>query len=863
MVYLTKVKIAIICLLSIICSVEVGKATDIVRADNISSQELEKLQVENSNSQSATVLEQQAQQLYENGQFEQAISLLQEAINDYAAQGDVIGQVIAIRNLALIYEHQGEWEKGKGAIAQSLKLLPEIADSRERQRLLAQNLEVQGQLELSQGKAEEALESWEEATKIYQEIDDIDGFARGEINQAQALQTLGLHNRATKTLSSLEEIIEAEADTLLKQHALKSLGDVLRRVGKLEQSESTLQESLVLAEKLQVPRAIADTLISLGNTARSQQKTELALELYQRVVQQSPSSELQIHGQLNQLSLLIEQKQWVKARPLIPQIQTNLSQLPLSRSTINARINLAYNLMQFENFQQSNLKIKTSELLATAIQQAKNLGDKRAQSYAIGSLGSLYEQSERYLEAKTLTEEAIIIAQGINAVDLAYQWQWQLGRILREQGDHRGAISAHTQSIKALKSLRSDLVAISSDIQFSFRETVEPVYRELVELLLRPPQNAQGEVSQEDLKLAREVIESLQLAELDNFFRDACLDAQPTQIDQLDPTAAVFYPIILQNHLEVIVALPGKPLTHYSTELPQEEIERTLTQARSLITNSRRPIPFQLLQQLHEWLISPIEEELIANNIKTLVFVPDGSLRNIPIATLYDGEKYIAQKYSVAIAPSLQLVDPKPLAREELKLLAAGLSESRQGFSALPGVEEELENIQSEVTSEVLLNDLFTETNFTQVVNDFPYPVVHLATHGEFSSKAEDTFVLTWDGRINIDELNVLLRADRQQTQPIELLVLSACKTAVGDKRAVLGLAGIAVRAGARSTMASLWSVNDEATSLLMTRFYQELTTSNVTKAEALRRSQEKLLQSDNFAHPSYWSAFMLVGNWL
>jgi CHAT domain-containing protein len=161
-----------------------------------------------------------------------------------------------------------------------------------------------------------------------------------------------------------------------------------------------------------------------------------------------------------------------------------------------------------------------------------------------------------------------------------------------------------------------------------------------------------------------------------------------------------------------------------------------------------------------------------------------------------------------------------------------------------------------------LLNDSFTELNFNRSASQTPFRVVHLATHGQFSSKAEDTFVLTWDNRINIDELSRLLRGDSKQLRPIELLVLSACQTATGDRLATLGLAGIAVRAGARSTVASLWSVSDQATVTLMTNFYRELAKDNITKAEALRQAQISTLKNDAFSHPFFWSAFILVGNW-
>jgi CHAT domain-containing protein len=527
------------------------------------------------------------------------------------------------------------------------------------------------------------------------------------------------------------------------------------------------------------------------------------------------------------------------------------------------------------------------QILTKAVELAHGLGDQRTEAYAQGLRGRLYEQNQQLSQAEDFTKQALNLAPTFKAPDIAYEFFWQLGRLRKAQGDNEGAIANYTQSVNTLQSLRSDLVTISSDVQFSFRESVEPVYRELVALLLQPQQerlkvkssqdnlqpvtqsNLQAEkVSQKNLDQARKVLESLQLAELDNFFRDACINAKPAQIDQIDKTAAVFYPIILSDRLEVILALPGQPLRQYTTFLPKKEIDTTLKNLRQAVTIPRLRSSLKRFldtsQEVYNWLIRPVEAELAASGVKTLAFVPDGAFRNIPIAALYDGKQYLIENYSVAIAPGLQLVDPKPLARQKLQVLAFGLSEARQGFEPLPNVKLELERIKTEVESQVRLNQAFTSSSFKQATQSLPFPVIHLATHGEFSSSAQDTFVLTWDDRIRANDFNELIRTQEgNRKRPIELLVLSACQTATGDDRAALGLAGVAIRAGARSTLASLWFVSDEATSLLMTQFYQELSNTQVTKAEALRRAQAVILQDNKFSHPFYWSAFVLVGNWL
>ncbi|AOX03433.1 hypothetical protein BJP34_31900 [Moorena producens PAL-8-15-08-1] len=803
--------------------------------------------------------EQQAQQLYETGQYQDAISLLEQMISNYRESGDLIGEINSLVNLALVYQRLGNLDQALETIYQSFTQLSQLDNTKERQELQAQILSVQGQVYLSLGQGEKALSIWQETSAIYQDIGDLNRLTESQIYQVQALRVLGLYNQATKTLTQIKETLQDQPDSKLKSRALQYLGDVLRRVGKFQDSQEILQQSLAIAENLPNQTLIAEILLSLGDTARLQRKTEYALDFYQRVVKESPLPHLKIQGQLNQLSILIAKQKWSQARALLPTIDYTLTTLYPSKTAINARIKIAKTLLKSENTQIKNTK-SLATYLADAIKLARNLGDKRAEAEAIGNLGTLYEYNQRLDEAQDLTEKALVIAQGIQAPDLAYQWQWQLGRILNLKQDKKNAIAAYYQSVITLQSIRSDLVTISSDIQFDFRESVEPVYRELVGLLLEP--NA----SQENLKKARDVIESLQLAELDNFFRDACLDAKPANIDEIDPNAAIVYTIILPDRLEVIVTLPGQPLRQITTNLPKIAIEYQLALAWRNITSPWRGLQKENLQTIHNWLIGPIQAELANSNILTLVFIPDGALRNLPMSVLYDGEKYVIEKYSIAVAPSLQLIDSQANARQNFSVLSAGVTEvrpHRPNLAPLPGVKVELENIKAQVPSSILLNESFTESNFNTEVNTSGYEIVHLATHGQFSSVAEKTFLLTWDDVINLNELNSLISADQKQKNPIELLVLSACQTAAGDSRAALGLAGVAVRSGARSTIASLWSVDDLSTAELMTHFYQRLAKGNVTKAEALRQAQQELLQTEDFNHPFYWSAFILLGNWL
>nr|MCU0536491.1 CHAT domain-containing protein [Hydrococcus sp. Prado102] len=207
-----------------------------------------------------------------------------------------------------------------------------------------------------------------------------------------------------------------------------------------------------------------------------------------------------------------------------------------------------------------------------------------------------------------------------------------------------------------------------------------------------------------------------------------------------------------------------------------------------------------------------------------------------------------------------------PLQRGRLSLLAAGVSNAvtveDKTFAPIPFVEQELSSISQNLPSQVLLNNTFTENNLKQEIETDTFSIVHLATHGQFSSAPDETFILTYDQLLRGQELRDLLASTRERQANPDLLVLSACDTAQGDRRAILGLAGIAVSSGASSTLATLWSVDDKSTSQLMVRFYQELENNpQLSKAKALQNAQMSLFKEQ--PDPFYWAPFVLVGNWL
>ncbi|HAZ44418.1 MAG TPA: hypothetical protein DDW76_06320 [Cyanobacteria bacterium UBA11369] len=750
----------------------------------------------------------------------------------------------------------------------------------------AQTLNEQGRQQLEQGDAEAALNTWKQAEDAYQKAKDENGVIGSKLNQIQALQALGKYRLAEQLLTQLCETIKTQSDSELKATVYRSLGDVLRIVGKLKESEKILKSSLNIAQSLKADAAVFADQLSLGNTAFAQFKraqsvndpqtaeveSKKAADFYRSAIAQATYTQIKLQAQLNLLNLLVETNQQSEAEKIWPQVRDEVSELSPSVFAIASKINLARSLLKLNPKNEA-----IPSLLTMAIAQAKTLPTRRLESYAVGYLGQFYELNQQEEEGIKITQNALNIAEVNQFFDSVYQWQWQLGRLYNNTGNktaanatasRASAIASYTEAVKTLEYLRKNLVAINPEGQFSFRDEVEPVYRQLVDLLL------QGEPTQTDLNRARQTLEALQLAEIEDFFREACIETKPNQIDNIvdniDPSTAVIYPIILPNRIEVILKLPVKNLLHAVSYIPENDVETTL---QSLRNNLERPdLNRQVkldLNQVYDWLIKPFAAEL-DTQIKTLVFVLDGSLRNIPMAALYDGKNYLIQSYAIALAPGLQLLDPKPLLPSRINALIAGATNppsfQQEKLRSLDNVQAEIEQIAKKIPKNSLLNEeRFIKNNFQNQLKSAIYSVVHLATHGKFSSDPEQTFILAADGRINIKDLDNWLRlSQKNNVNTIELLVLSACQTAKGDKRAALGLAGVAARAGARTTVATLWRVDDYASAQLMIQFYQQLLQSpQQSKAEALRQAQLKLLGDSIYKSPCFWAAFILLGNWL
>jgi CHAT domain-containing protein len=871
-------------------------------------------------------------QIFHNhGEYRNAIQLWQSSLRSL----NQAEQAIAHAHLANAYHELGEWPEANQQIQTSWQLINDPAlsqgiDAAELTIAQAQILNMQGTLQLAQDKPEVALGTWQQAANRYGEQRDQLGSAIATINQAKALQAMGLYHRASDTLTQVQAFIDADLAQLTSQSApdwhvsaildrsgsvriklLLSLADGYRAVGNLTAAEKVLTQTWQQASSIDPFSSAAidilpQIMFSLANIAQAQGEWEQAQSIYDQIAKlnqhqcyaedgneqyinsKNPDCLLALKAFLEQSAIQLRQGQPAAAVAILANIYAPLQALSANRTNVFMKVRWANQAIALiEQFPQAinpDLRNQTINVLAQALDQAQQLDDPKAIAYVLGNQAHLDEVEGNYAQAIDTTITALNLAQSSRAAEVTYQWAWQLGRLHHLTGDDENAIAAYGIAINALQKLRYDLVAISNDTKFSFRDRVEPVYRELVDLLvpleatdsmasaLKPKSHRRHEPqAQQDLIYARQIIEQLQIAELDNFFRQACLDAEFASIEAIDPKAAIVYPIITPSHLEVIVSIPNQPLFHYGTAVRPAEINQAINQMlaslhQKAFASERLPIA----KKFYSWLIQPALAKLKASDTETLVMVLDGELRNMPMAALYDGthKQYLIEQYNLVLNQGLKLLKGRSsLAGNNLRMVIAGISDAQAGFNELPAVDYELSQITQQVNSKSFINEGFTTDSLATAIADSDYPIVHLATHGRFSSNLKDTFILAWDQKINIDRLEQLLRPRQDSNRtPIELLVLSACETATGDRRATLGLAGVALRSGARSTLASLWTVADRSTAELMVRFYDELGKPNTTKAAALRQAQLSLLRGEygaDYKHPYYWAAFVLAGNWL
>jgi CHAT domain-containing protein len=338
----------------------------------------------------------------------------------------------------------------------------------------------------------------------------------------------------------------------------------------------------------------------------------------------------------------------------------------------------------------------------------------------------------------------------------------------------------------------------------------------------------------------------------------------------------------------------GQIVRKYVEEANRANIQKNAKEFRSQVTDFENKSYIKSAKKLYEWIVKPLEMELKANKIDTVIFSMDNELRSIPIAALYDGKQFLIEKYSVGIIPSFSLTDTRYVSIANSNILAMGISQSTEDQEPLPSVPLEIETVSKQIwgsQNQTLLNEELTPEKIASLSYQKHFGIIHLATHGDFQAgKISNSYIQFWNKKLNLDQLKKLSQKLNWNKDPkVEMLVLSACRTALGNSQAELGFSGLALQAGVKSVLGSLWYVSDQGSLALITKFYDQLKLSSL-RSESLRQAQLAMLKGEvriadkylylspenrialppesanlgniNLSHPYYWSAFTMIGNW-
>ncbi len=736
----------------------------------------------------------------------------------------------------------------------------------------ADELMQRARASFQQGALEDALITWKEAARLYEQTGNPKGEIQALSMAAYTARAMGHLSQALQQQELALQLAQKAGDPQWIALTLSELGKTYLANRQYDAALDYLSQANDMAKTHQLRKLSAALQNDLGIVYVAQDRLTDAMAAFQESAMLAKQEDLRlllIRAQINTARAAVRSKRLGEAASPLEEAGRLLSNLSPSHDRADGLINLAlaYRDMAYADAAPNDEFLKRSAaLLQEAIESSEQLGDKRLVSYANGHLGHLYEEEHRVDEALQLTRRAVFAAQAGHAPESLYRWQWQSGRLLTRLGKLDEALSAYQEAVATLRPIRAEVEAASATALSPERQSVRPMFFELADLFLRRAALTQQEPDAAPyLEAARDAIEAYKAAELRDYYHDDCVDqlqARLTKLERVSASTVIIYPIIFSDRTELLVSLP-QGLNRFPVAVPAAVLTSEVRAFRRMLEKrtTREYLPHA--HRLYDWLIRPLEPDLARLAVDTLVFVPDGPLRTVPMAALHDGERFLIARYAVATSPGLDLTDPRPIDKTGALLLSSGITKAVQGFPPLPYVAEEISRIQSLFSGDQLIDNEFTTPRLEGELKDGRYSILHIATHGEFATDVNKSFLLTFNDKLTVEELEKLVGFFRFRKGPLELLTLSACQTGVGDDRAALGLAGIAVKAGARSALATLWFINDEASAELVSEFYRQLHEPGVSKARALQLAQLKLLSDRVYEHPAYWSAFLLLNNWL
>lgn len=752
----------------------------------------------------------------------------------------------------------------------------------------------QGTTQFQQGAFGQAAAHWMNAARGFEETGQVKEQSQALINVAHALQQEGQIRRAQGTLQSALKLSEQAGERGLTATILAQLGNTFHLLGKDEPATEHLTKALTLAREVNRPVLVAGILNDLGNALTARRQFAEAIDVYaesRALAAESKQEALAATAQINGAMALLQNQQLGEAHRHLDQAWTQVRSLGDGHAKTAGLLNIGLGYQELSAAatgksgtakkpdaakgrateavasagSAAGLLRQASEAFAAAGEVAGRTGDARGESYAWGYLGGVREQEHRNPEALEYSRKATFAAQKVNAPESLYRWQWQTARLLRAEGKEEESLAAYQRAVTLLKPIHYEYSVGYQGRHHSYYESVAPLFVEYEDVLLRRAAAAKTPDQNEQLLVqVKETIEVSRAAELQDYFQDDCVATVATHrgAGPVPSGTAVLYPLAFPDRLELLLET-ASGLKQVRVPVAGDKLTKEIRSFRRLVQDSQSQNYLSSAQTLHGWLVAPVQQDLQGAGIHTLVMVADGSLRTIPMGALHDGRHFLVDSLAVAVTPSLALTDMGPAQRRKGSLLSVGLTESVEGQSAPRYAETEVQAIRTMYGGKLLMNKQFSTPTLEEEIKDQGLGIVHVASHTVIDNEAKDSFVLAHDGKITMDRLSQLVGLQQYRQQPLDLLTFSSSETAAEDDRAALGLTGVAVKTGARTALASLWTSDDETTTELVSEFYRQLQDPAISKAVALQRAQQKILSQRGHTHPSYWAAFLLINNWM
>jgi CHAT domain-containing protein/tetratricopeptide (TPR) repeat protein len=890
--------------------------------------------IQNREAEAFRLLKQGIQQL-DRGQFREALEPSQQALVIFREIGNGIGEGTILNLIGEVYNNLGQYPKALEFYQQALALCREIS-YRQGEGLSLNNI---GYVYHDLGQYRKALEFYQQALVIRREVSHKKGEGVTLNNMGIVYFSWGQYAKALEFYQQALVIRREVSDKNGEARTLNNMGIVYDQLGQYRKALEFYQQSFAIHREIGNRAGQGTTLHNIGAIYRTLRQYPKALEFYQQAlaIRREISDRAGEATTINSLGVLHDNlEQYPKALEFYQQalaIRTEVGDREGESTTINNIAEAYRSLKQYS---------KALEFLQQSLAIIRELGSRENEGTSLSNIGLLLDQQNQPELAIVFLKQSVNVREEIRkdlrvlpkeqqqsytkTVAATYRALADLllkqDRILEAQqvldllkvqelSDYLRNVRGNQQTQQGTELLPQEQQLLT---QYNAKLTQVVQLGKELEQLQKIPENSRTP-QQETRRRQLEADQRKNKAEFLGFLRTPEVVALVQQLSratggenlnpkvltqlqdglkQLKQDAVLLYPLILDDRLELVLVTPYAPPIRRPVPVKREELNRVIADFRSALSNPSSNAK-EPAQKLYNWLIQPLEAALKEANAKTIIYSPDGQLRYIPLAALYDGNQWLVQKYRVNNITNLSLTNfnRQPQA---MKILAGALTEAATvkigeksyNFSALPAAGKEVENLANTVPDTTkLLGQNFNQTETLGRMSG--YSVLHLATHAAFvTGKPEDSFIVFG----NNDSAN-FNDVQTWTLKNLDLVVLSACETGLGGKlgngEEILGFGYLMQEAGARASIASLWTVDDGGSQVFMNALYRVLQTDKMTKTEALRQAQIALITGDEKAlgeersllvvkplreqvstevanrlnHPYYWAPFILIGNGL